>query len=101
MIECFGTKNPIIPPSIVRAPGLAGIFFGQIIFFASISTVSAHPANRAIIRGIADALQILNNLPPYLSQIDHLSNSGIAMRIWPSGLGLILGSVIAGKAMSK
>ncbi|KAJ5780601.1 MFS general substrate transporter [Penicillium paradoxum] len=82
LVECFGTKMPMIPPSVVCAPGLGGILFGQVIFFASIST-------------------ILNNLPPYLAQINHLSNSAIAMRIWPSGLGLILGSVIAGKAMSK
>ncbi|KAF7593672.1 hypothetical protein BBP40_011081 [Aspergillus hancockii] len=82
IIERFWTKHPIIPPSIIRAPGLGGIFFGQILFFASIMT-------------------ILNNLPPYFSQIDHLSNSAIAMRIWPSAIGLILGSVIAGKAMSK
>jgi hypothetical protein len=40
-------------------------------------------------------------MSPYLSQIDHLSNSTIFMRIGISGLGLILGSVIAGKAMSR
>lgn len=101
LIECLGTKHPIIPPSVVAAPGLSGIFVGQIIFFASISTVSAYLLCWPTERCHANADQILNNLPPYLSQINHLSNSGIAMRIWPSGLGLILGAVIAGKAMSK
>ncbi|KAJ6143007.1 MFS general substrate transporter [Penicillium samsonianum] len=82
LIERFGTKNPIIPPSVVSASGLGGIFSGQILYFASIST-------------------ILNNLSPYLSWIDHLSNSAISLRIGISGLGLILGSVIAGRALSK
>ncbi|RAL07256.1 MFS general substrate transporter [Aspergillus homomorphus CBS 101889] len=82
LIERFGTKYPIIPPSVVCSPGLKGIFCGQIIYFATVTT-------------------ILNNLPPYLYRIDHLSNSAIAVRIWPAALGLISGSIIAGKAMSK
>ncbi|CEO58558.1 hypothetical protein PMG11_03271 [Penicillium brasilianum] len=82
LIERFGTKNPIIPSSVVCASGMGGVLFGQVVYFASITT-------------------ILNNLSPYLSQVDHLSNSAISMRIGISGLGLILGSVIAGKALSK
>jgi hypothetical protein len=43
LIERFGTVNPIIPPTVVSAPGLGAIFLGQVIFFANISTVSMHP----------------------------------------------------------
>lgn len=39
-IEKFGARNPIIPPSVVASPGLGNIFFGQVVYFASISTVS-------------------------------------------------------------
>ncbi|RFU25076.1 hypothetical protein B7463_g11259, partial [Scytalidium lignicola] len=72
------SPRPIIPPSIVTAPGLRNIFLGQFMFFASVSTV-------------------INNLPPYLSKITRLTGSQIALRIWPSCLGLILGAMIAGK----
>ncbi|RAK76332.1 MFS general substrate transporter [Aspergillus fijiensis CBS 313.89] len=82
LIERFGTKHPIIPPSIVCSPGLGAIFGGQVIYFATVTT-------------------ILNNLPAYLYRIDHLSNSAIAIRIWPAALGLISGSIIAGKALSR
>lgn len=45
---------------------------------------------------------MLTNLPTYFSQIDHLNTSQIALRIWPiSGLGLILGAVIAGRFLRK
>ncbi|KAJ6096443.1 MFS general substrate transporter [Penicillium sp. IBT 16267x] len=74
------SPRPIIPPSIIAAPNLRGIFLGQFLFFANVST-------------------FMNNLPPYLAHIDHLTNTQIAMRIWPSGLGLVLGSMIAGKVL--
>ncbi|PYH43055.1 MFS general substrate transporter [Aspergillus saccharolyticus JOP 1030-1] len=82
LIERFGTRYPIIPPSVVCSPGLSGIFCGQIVYFATVTT-------------------ILNNLPPYFYRIDHLSNSAIAIRIWPAALGLISGSIVAGKTLSR
>jgi hypothetical protein len=42
LIERFGAKNPIIPPSVVCASGMSGVLFGQVVYFASISTVSGH-----------------------------------------------------------
>jgi predicted membrane protein len=48
---------------------------------------------------IANALKVLNNLPPYLSQIQHLNSSQIAFGIWPTCLGLIPGAMIAGKVL--
>ncbi|KAJ5643392.1 MFS general substrate transporter [Penicillium longicatenatum] len=74
------SSRPIIPPSIIAAPSVRGIFLGQFLFFINVST-------------------FMNNLPPYLAHIDHLTNTEIALRIWPTGLGLILGSMIAGKVL--
>ncbi|KOS37073.1 hypothetical protein ACN38_g12150 [Penicillium nordicum] len=67
---------------MITAPGLRNIFLGQFMFFANVST-------------------FLNNLPPYLSQIDHLTSSQIALRLWPSCLGLILGAMVTGKVLRK
>ncbi|KAJ5243419.1 MFS general substrate transporter [Penicillium citrinum] len=82
MIEKFAAENPIIPPNVVGSPRLSNIFLGQMLYFSSIST-------------------ILNNIPGYLAKINHLSNSSIAIQIGFCGFGLILGSVIAGKALSN
>ncbi|KAJ5787325.1 MFS general substrate transporter [Penicillium paradoxum] len=76
------SSRPIFPASIVPAPGLRNVFLGQVMFFANISIV-------------------LNNLPSYLSQVQNLTSSQIALRIWPSSLGLILGAIIAGKVLRK
>ncbi|KAJ6010862.1 MFS general substrate transporter [Penicillium sp. IBT 35674x] len=76
------SSRPIIPPSVIAAPNLRSIFLGQFLFFVNVST-------------------FMNNLPPYLAKIDHLTNTQIAMRIWPTGFGLILGSMIAGRLLRK
>ncbi|CAI7592582.1 unnamed protein product [Penicillium manginii] len=72
------SPRPMIPPSVVAAPGLRHIFLGQFTFFIFVST-------------------FLNNLPTYLSQVDSLNSSQIALRIWPSCVGLVIGTMIAGK----
>jgi hypothetical protein len=94
------SSRPIIPPSIIAAPSVRGIFLGQFLFFVNVSTVSGISclAPRDDL-DMANKSQFMNNLPPYLAHIDHLTNTEIALRIWPTGLGLILGSMIAGKVL--
>ncbi|KAJ5387068.1 MFS general substrate transporter [Penicillium cosmopolitanum] len=96
------TPRPMIPSSIITAPGLRHIFLGQFTFFVFVSTVSGGsvPRSSGDLDGVpVNTAQFLTNLPPYLSQIDHLNSSEIALRIWPSCIGLVIGTMIAGKAM--
>ncbi|CAG7931701.1 unnamed protein product [Penicillium olsonii] len=79
VVEKFSPR-PIFPASLVTAPGLRNVFLGQFAFFANVSIV-------------------MNTLPSYLSQIEQMTSSQIALRIWPSCLGLVLGAMIAGRAL--
>lgn len=42
LIERFGTKHPIIPPSLIMNPSLGGVFLGQLVFLASLAAVSIY-----------------------------------------------------------
>lgn len=95
------SARPIIPPSVIAAPNLRGIFLGQFLFFVNVSTVSEDSPGPHLSSDMANKPQFMNNLPPYLAKIDHLTNTQIAIRIWPTGLGLILGSMIAGRLLRK